>query len=64
MNIGIGMMKKGFFRAARGIGLFTIDDEMKAHDGSVGSSVCSRTRLALIDSGDYPSRRVPLHCFT
>jgi len=25
---------------------------------------CSRTRLALIDSGDYRRRRVPLHCFT
>src|SRR2546430_15331468 len=25
---------------------------------------CSRTRLALIDSGDYLRRRVPLLCFT
>src|SRR5437899_13076792 len=25
---------------------------------------CSRTRLALIDSGDYRRRRVPLHCFS
>ena len=25
---------------------------------------CSRTRLALIDSGDYRRRRVPHHCFS
>jgi hypothetical protein len=31
--------------------------------GSVKSSVL-RIRLALIDSGDYRRRRIPLHCFT
>ncbi len=32
MNIGIRMMKKSFFGAARGFGPFTSDHEMKAHD--------------------------------